>query len=94
MVATQTWLPRRHGCRADTWSPRRHGCRARFSLAVDALALAIDIGLDRGDVGVDQDNLQTLLLQRLDCLRARVVELTCVSTRLSIFCPSGFLDAE
>ena len=39
------------------------------------LALPVDVGLHRRDVRVDQHDLEALLLERLDGLRARVVEL-------------------
>ena len=34
-------------------------------------------GLDGSDVGVDEDRVYPLLTHRLECLRARVVELSC-----------------
>ena len=47
----------------------------RHGQEVDAVGHAL-ARLDRRDVGVDQDDLNALLLQRLDGLRARVVEFT------------------
>ena len=34
-------------------------------------------GLDGSDIGVDEDRVYPLLTHRFECLRARVVELSC-----------------
>src|SRR3546814_5234800 len=39
----------------------------------------IGVGHDRRRIGIDQDNPIALFLQRLACLRARIVELACLT---------------
>ena len=68
---------------------RAKGARARAAHLLDVLdgdgqqvdlvrlllAKLVNVGLDGRDVRVDEDDLQPLLLERLDRLRARVVKL-------------------